>query len=155
MLKQSGQLWSARQTNRQNRAEFKFLSSNPSRAAIQLHFLTVRLSIWDSSKKKKNKKRQGRRLKLTAFATCQLLTSKEEYSAKCWKGCRSWTPPPPFQFLVDQVIPSSQRALCVEMGFKWTFPRNQDATVKLKSNFSSFLIPLPTPSWSVPYKQFY
>ena len=24
-------------------------------------------------------------------------------------------------------------ALCVEMGFMWTFPRNQDATVKLKS----------------------
>ena len=24
-------------------------------------------------------------------------------------------------------------ALCVEMGFTWTFPRNQDATVKLKS----------------------
>ena len=23
------------------------------------------------------------------------------------------------------------------------------------SNFSSFLMPLPTPSWSVPYKQFY
>ena len=37
-------------------------------------------------------------------------------------------------------------ALCVEMGFTWTFPRNQDATVKLISNFSSFLIPLPTPS---------
>ena len=25
------------------------------------------------------------------------------------------------------------RALCVEMGFTWTFPRNQDGTVKLKS----------------------
>ena len=23
-------------------------------------------------------------------------------------------------------------ALCVEMGFTWTFPRNKDATVKLK-----------------------
>ena len=23
-------------------------------------------------------------------------------------------------------------ALCVEMGFTWTFPRKQDATVKLK-----------------------
>ena len=27
--------------------------------------------------------------------------------------------------------------LCVEMGFTWTFPRNQDATVKLKSEFVS------------------
>ena len=26
-------------------------------------------------------------------------------------------------------------ALCVEMGFAWTFPKNQDATVKLKSEF--------------------
>ena len=24
-------------------------------------------------------------------------------------------------------------ALCVEMGFTWTFPRNQEGTVKLKS----------------------
>ena len=24
--------------------------------------------------------------------------------------------------------------LCVEMGFTWTFPRNQDASVKLKSD---------------------
>ena len=28
-------------------------------------------------------------------------------------------------------------ALCVEMGFTWTFPRNQDATVKLKSELIS------------------
>ena len=28
-------------------------------------------------------------------------------------------------------------ALCVEMGFMWTFPRNQDATVKLKSELIS------------------
>ena len=27
--------------------------------------------------------------------------------------------------------------LCVEMGFNWTFPRNQDATVKLKSELIS------------------
>ena len=27
--------------------------------------------------------------------------------------------------------------LCVEMGFTWTFPRNQDATVKLKSELIS------------------
>ena len=30
-----------------------------------------------------------------------------------------------------------KRALCVEMGFTWTFPRNQDATVKLKSELIS------------------
>ena len=41
--------------------------------------------------------------------------------------------------------------LYIEMGFMWTFSKNQDAIVKLKSklisiNFSSFLIPLPTPS---------
>ena len=29
------------------------------------------------------------------------------------------------------------RALCVEMGFTWTFPRNQDDTVKLKSELIS------------------
>ena len=29
------------------------------------------------------------------------------------------------------------RALCVEMGFTWTFPRNQDATVKSKSELIS------------------
>ena len=29
------------------------------------------------------------------------------------------------------------RALCVEMGFMWTFPRNQDAKVKLKSELIS------------------
>ena len=28
-------------------------------------------------------------------------------------------------------------ALCVEMGFTWTFPRNQDVTVKLKSELIS------------------
>ena len=28
-------------------------------------------------------------------------------------------------------------ALCVEMGFTWTFPRNQDATGKLKSELIS------------------
>ena len=28
-------------------------------------------------------------------------------------------------------------ALCVEMGFTWTFPRNQDAIVKLKSELIS------------------
>ena len=28
-------------------------------------------------------------------------------------------------------------ALCVEIGFTWTFPRNQDATVKLKSELIS------------------
>ena len=28
-------------------------------------------------------------------------------------------------------------ALCVEMGFMWTFPRNQDVTVKLKSELIS------------------
>ena len=28
--------------------------------------------------------------------------------------------------------------LCVEMGFTWTYPRNQDATVKLKSELISF-----------------
>ena len=28
-------------------------------------------------------------------------------------------------------------ALCVEMGFTWTFPRNQDATVKLRSELIS------------------
>ena len=28
-------------------------------------------------------------------------------------------------------------ALCIEMGFTWTFPRNQDATVKLKSELIS------------------
>ena len=28
-------------------------------------------------------------------------------------------------------------ALCVEMGFTWTFPRNQDATAKLKSELFS------------------
>ena len=28
-------------------------------------------------------------------------------------------------------------ALCVEMGFTWTFPRNQDAKVKLKSELIS------------------
>ena len=27
--------------------------------------------------------------------------------------------------------------LCVEMGFTWTFPRNEDATVKLKSELVS------------------
>ena len=27
--------------------------------------------------------------------------------------------------------------LCAEMGFTWTFPRNQDATVKLKSELVS------------------
>ena len=31
----------------------------------------------------------------------------------------------------------SYGALCVEMGFMWTFPRNQDATVKLKSELIS------------------
>ena len=35
-------------------------------------------------------------------------------------------------------IPHCERgALCVEMGFTWTFPRNQDATVKSKSDFIS------------------
>ena len=29
-------------------------------------------------------------------------------------------------------------ALCVEMAFTWTFSRNQDATVKLKSELISF-----------------
>ena len=28
-------------------------------------------------------------------------------------------------------------ALCVEMGFTWTFPRNQDVKVKLKSELIS------------------
>ena len=28
-------------------------------------------------------------------------------------------------------------ARCVEMGFTWTFPRNQDATVKLESELIS------------------
>ena len=28
-------------------------------------------------------------------------------------------------------------ALCVEMGFTWTFPRNQDAIVKLKTELIS------------------
>ena len=28
-------------------------------------------------------------------------------------------------------------ALCVEMGFMWTFPSNQDATVKIKSELIS------------------
>jgi hypothetical protein len=28
-------------------------------------------------------------------------------------------------------------ALCVEMGFTWTFPRNQDTTMKLKSDLIS------------------
>ena len=33
----------------------------------------------------------------------------------------------------DTLDPSyPQPPLCVEMGFTWTFPRNQDATVKLK-----------------------
>ena len=31
-------------------------------------------------------------------------------------------------------------AMCVEMGFMRTFPRNQDATVKLKSNFYQILV---------------
>ena len=30
-------------------------------------------------------------------------------------------------------------ALCVEMGFTWTFPRNQDATVKSKSELISII----------------
>ena len=29
--------------------------------------------------------------------------------------------------------PHPPTPLCVEMGFTWTFPRNQDAKVKLKS----------------------
>ena len=33
----------------------------------------------------------------------------------------------------SQDLKSGGGALCVEMGFTWTFPRNQDATVKLKS----------------------
>ena len=31
-------------------------------------------------------------------------------------------------------------ALCVEMGFTWTFPKNQDATVKLKSELISIKV---------------
>ena len=34
-------------------------------------------------------------------------------------------------------VVSAGGALCVEMGFKWTFLRNQDATVKLKSELIS------------------
>ena len=50
--------------------------------------------------------------------------------------------------------------LCVAMDSTWTSQRNQDATMKLKSELISikflfFLIPLPTPSWSVTHKQFY
>jgi hypothetical protein len=33
--------------------------------------------------------------------------------------------------------PATGLLLCVEIGFMWTFPRNQDATVKLKSEFIS------------------
>ena len=44
----------------------------------------------------------------------------------------------PPQFLADQLTLSQPGgALCVEMGFTWTFPRNQDATVKLKSELIS------------------
>ena len=32
---------------------------------------------------------------------------------------------------------NNEGVLCVEMGFMWTFPRNQDATVKLKSELIS------------------
>ena len=31
----------------------------------------------------------------------------------------------------------AEGALCVEMSFMWTFPRNQDATLKLKSDLIS------------------
>ena len=72
--------------------------------------------------------------------------------AKCSKdgqGCRKRglkAPPPHFlakQFILSQpggqIMPTTvlrappHPTLCVEMGFTWTFPRNQDAKVKLKS----------------------
>ena len=50
------------------------------------------------------------------------------------------TPPTYFVNVVDTAGPAETvqwalppPPLCVEMGFTWTFPRNQDATVKLKS----------------------
>ena len=48
-------------------------------------------------------------------------------------------PPSPWNFedtMGGQITPShycQPPQLCVQMGFTWTFPRNQDATVKSKS----------------------
>ena len=42
-----------------------------------------------------------------------------------------------FQYIHHIVPNEGGGALCVEMGFTWTFPRNQDATVKLKSELIS------------------
>ena len=44
-------------------------------------------------------------------------------------------------FVHDQGIKTvhAKGALCVEMDFTWTFPRNLDATVKLKSEFISII----------------
>ena len=38
---------------------------------------------------------------------------------------------------LTQNCPEGCPPLCVEMGFTWTFPRNQDAKVKLKSKLIS------------------
>ena len=38
---------------------------------------------------------------------------------------------------MDPLAPSDPPPLCVEMGFTWTFPKNQDAKVKLKSELIS------------------
>ena len=46
----------------------------------------------------------------------------------------------PTQIVAEEADPSHTNGippLCVEMGFTWTFPRNQDATVKLKSELIS------------------
>ena len=39
--------------------------------------------------------------------------------------------------LTDMFSLFDHGALCVEMGFTWTIPRNQDATVKLKTELIS------------------
>ena len=48
-----------------------------------------------------------------------------QHTEQCSKGA--------FNNYIDIFAPS----LCVEMVFTWTFPRNQNATVKLKSEFIS------------------
>ena len=46
-------------------------------------------------------------------------------------------PPKKLQKKCDWNLSSKSPPLCVKMGFTWTFPRNQDATVKLKSELIS------------------
>ena len=41
---------------------------------------------------------------------------------------------------INYVVSGGRGALCVEMGFTWTFPRNQDATVKLEYELISIKV---------------